>query len=291
MDKTMREPESSRLNNLLSANNKLFLDIREYSMVEAQDKEYASTMMTLKDKMNGILTASLDLLFPPSCPSCKTVTGNTDKPLCGECFSQLKFIKTPYCSCCGRILSGGEENHLCGDCIKSSWAFDKARSIFSYEDVIAGLIHNLKYFGETTGIETIGWVSRQTAIIDDFDNSDFIIPVPLHIKRLRQRGFNQAQVLAKSIFPDARKKIRTDLLARQTDTQSQTGLSGKERRTNLNNAFFVKKPSALSKKNLLLFDDVFTTGSTVHECARALKTAGANRVEVLTICRADKIFS
>lgn len=175
--------------------------------------------------------------------------------------------------------------------MKSSWAFDKARSLFAYEEIIARLVHELKYSGKTTGLETIRWLSRQTAIIDDFDNPDFIIPVPLHIKRLRQRGFNQALVLAKSIFPDDRKKIRTDLLTRQTDTQSQTGLSGKERRTNLNNAFFAKEPSALTEKNLLIFDDVFTTGSTVHECARTLKAAGANRVEVLTICRADKTLS
>ncbi len=243
------------------------------------------------EKLREIIKASLTLLFPPTCPCCKKMTGNNSQPLCGECFAQLKFIKTPYCSCCGRVFSGSGENHLCGDCLKSSWAFDKARSIFSYEKIIARLIHELKYSGKTTGLETIGWLSRQTAIIDDFDNPDFIIPVPLHIKRLRQRGFNQAQVLAKSIFPDDKKKIRTDLLIRQTDTQSQTGLSGKQRRKNLKNAFIVKNPSEITGRNILILDDVFTTGSTVNECAKALKIAECKRIEILTICRADKTLT
>jgi len=247
--------------------------------------------MMVKKKLKDIVTSSLDLLFPPSCSCCKEMTEGSNRFLCEKCFSQLKFIKSPYCTYCGRSFSGGSANHLCGDCLKSSWAFDKARSLFAYEEIIAKLIHELKYSGKTTGLETISWLSRQTAIIDDFDDLDFIIPVPLHIKRLRQRGFNQALVLARSIFSNNRKKIRTDLLARQTDTQSQTGLTGKKRRTNLTNAFFVKKPSALTKKNLLLFDDVFTTGSTTHECARTLKAAGANRVEVLTVCRAEKTLS
>ncbi len=112
--------------------------------------------------MNEVVRAGLDLLFPPSCPVCNKMTGNADRFLCGECFSQLKFIKTPYCSCCGRIFPGSGDNHLCGDCLKSLWAFDKARSIFSYEQVIAGLIHNLKYSGKTTRIDTIGWLSRQS---------------------------------------------------------------------------------------------------------------------------------
>ncbi len=248
-------------------------------------------MMTLKGKMNEVVTAGMDLLFPPSCPLCKKMTGKADRLLCGECFSRLKFMRTPYCSCCGRVFPGRGENHLCGDCLQSSWAFGKARSLFSYEQVIAGLIHNLKYSGDMSGLETFRWLSEQSDVLHEFDNPDFILPVPLHINRLRQRGFNQAQLLAKAIFPGDSKKIRPDLLTRQTDTLSQTGLSGRERRKNLKHAFIAEKPSALAERNLLILDDVFTTGSTVHECAKVLKVAGANRVEVLTICRAEKIFS
>ena len=248
-------------------------------------------MITMKEKLKNVATASMDLLFPPSCSYCKEITGGINRFLCVECFSQLKFIKAPYCTCCGRDFYSGSDNHLCGDCLKSSWNFDKARSIFAYEEIIAGLIHGLKYSGDMTGLETLQHLSRQSPVSDDLSIPDFILPVPLHIKRLRERGFNQALMLEKKIFPEEKEKIRYNILLRQTDTPTQTGLSGKERRENLKNAFIVKRPSEIIGKNILILDDVFTTGSTVNECAKVLKTAGCKRIEVLTICRADKILS
>jgi len=252
------------------------------------DKEYTFMMMTKREKLKDIVTACLDLLFPPSCSYCKKITGGNDRHLCVECFSQLKFIKAPYCTCCGRAFSSGNDNHLCGYCLKSSWNFDKARSFFAYEEIIADLIHGLKYSGKMIGLETFWHLSRQSRISDDLSIPDFILPVPLHIKRLRGRGFNQALLLAKKLFPEEKEKIRHDILLRQTDTPTQTGLSGIERRKNLKNAFIVKRPSEITDRNILILDDVFTTGSTVNECAKTLKTAGCKRVEVLTICRADK---
>jgi len=141
------------------------------------------------------------------------------------------------------------------------------------------------------GLEAIGWLSGQSTLLQDIDTPDIILPVPLHIKRLRQRGFNQALVLARRLFFDDRKKLRFNLLSRQADTASQTGLSGIERRKNLKNAFRVESPSKIAGRQILIIDDVFTTGSTVNECAKALKAAGAKRVDVLTICRADKFGS
>ncbi len=199
-------------------------------------------------------------------------------------------MKTPYCTCCGRSFSSGHENHLCGDCLKSSWNFDRARSIVVYEDIIAGLIHELKYSGSMCGLKAFQDLSRHSPVRDDLSTADLILPVPLHIKRLRQRGFNQALLLAKSLFPDAGAKIHYDILFRQTNTPTQTGLSGRERRKNLKNAFIVKKASEISGRNILIIDDVFTTGSTVNECAGVLKKKGCKRVEILTICRAEKIL-
>jgi len=238
-----------------------------------------------------VVEAGLDLLFPPSCSYCKETTGVDDSPLCLKCFSQLKFIKPPYCTCCGRTFSSGNENHLCGDCLKLSWHFDKARSIFVYEKIIAGLLHSLKYSGDMAGLETFQHLSQQSPILDDLRIPDVILPVPLHIKRLRGRGFNQALLLAKNLFTEEKEKIQHDILLRQTDTPTQTGLSGKERRKNLNNAFVIKRPSEIIGRSILIIDDVYTTGSTVNECAKALKTAGCKRVEVLTICRVDKTLA
>ncbi len=246
--------------------------------------------MTMKEKFKTVVTASLDLFFPPFCSSCRKAVEDSDKPLCEKCLSQLKFMKTPYCTCCGKSFSSGNKNHLCGDCLKSSWNFDKARSIVLYEDIIAGLIHELKYSGSMSGLKTFQHLSRQSPVRDDLTTADLILPVPLHIKRLRHRGFNQALLLAKSLFPNAREKIRYDLLFRQTNTPTQTGLSGRERRKNVKNAFVVTKPSEISGRNILIIDDVFTTGSTVNECAGALKKNGCKRVEILTICRAERAF-
>lgn len=240
-------------------------------------------------RMKKTFMAGLDLLFPPSCPCCKRMICTAKTSLCADCFSQLKFIQIPYCNCCGKEFPGGGENHLCGDCLKSSWQFDKARSFFAYEGIIAGLIHNLKYSGEMNGLEAFKWLSGQSVLLSDLAAPDFILPVPLHIKRLRQRGFNQALLLARYLFPDEKKKIRYDILLRKMNTISQTTLSGRERRKNLKNAFFVERASEIAGKNILLVDDVFTTGATADECARVLKIAGAVKVEVLTICRADKI--
>lgn len=240
--------------------------------------------------LRELMTAGLTLLFPPSCPCCRKMLEDSEQLLCEDCFEQLKFIKKPYCSCCGKVFTGGEENHLCGVCLQSRWKFDKVRSFFAYEEIIAGLIHKLKYSGDMTGLETLRWLGEQNDVLHDLDTPDYILPVPLHVKRLRKRGFNQALVLARSLFPDEKKKIRYDILLRTGDTPSQTGLSGKERRKNLKKAFVIEKASEVAGKNILLVDDVFTTGATANECANALKAAGCETVNVLTICRADKMF-
>jgi len=239
-------------------------------------------------RLRKIISAGLTLLFPPACPCCKGITEDHCQPLCRECFTQLKFIETPYCSCCGRVFYGNGENHLCGVCLQSPWAFDKARSFFIYEKIIAKLIHDLKYSGETTGISALRWLSKQSDLLGDLKTPDLIIPVPLHIKRLRKRGFNQSLVLARNLFPEEKEKIRHDILLRKADTPTQAGLSGSKRRKNLKNAFAVQQIPEVTGKTILILDDVFTTGSTANECAKALKAADCKRVEVVTICRSDK---
>ena len=257
----------------------------------AAGKDYDLTMKNMKEKLKDVITASLDLLFPPSCPSCNTMTESADRSLCTDCFSQLQFIETPYCTFCGKAFSSGVGNHLCGDCLKSSWNFDQARSIFAYEKIIASLIHRLKYSEEMTSLATFRYLGKQSPVVNDLTPPDLILPIPLHIKRLRGRGFNQSLLLAKEIFPEETEKIQYDILLRQKETPTQTGLSGKERRKNLKNAFVVKRAAELTGRNILMVDDVFTTGATVNECAKVLKKTGCNRVEVLTVCRVDKIFS
>lgn len=244
-------------------------------------------MITIQE----ICSASLDLLFPPSCTCCRKVIPVGSNPLCMDCLTRLKFIHPPYCPCCGTMFPGDGENHLCGTCLQSSPCFDKARSLFHYEDTIARLIYDLKYAGKTTGLDTLHWLSTKNTILNDLHTAEVILPVPLHLKRLRQRGFNQALILARSLFPAELDKIHHDVLVRKANTPFQTGLSGKQRRRNLKNAFRIEKPGIIAGKNILLVDDVFTTGSTVSECCKILKAAEAGKIQVLTLARVAEFGS
>lgn len=246
-------------------------------------------MVLMKELLKKVFGPSIDLLYPPSCPVCKEIT-NDSTCLCRSCLEQLKFIRPPYCSCCGREFPGDGEIHLCGGCLQSPWAFHSARAFFQYEDVIAGLIHRLKYAGDFSGLAVLAHICRKSPLLPIMERYDYLLPVPLHLKRLRQRGFNQSLVLAKTIFPTEKEKIRFDLLIRQTETSSQAGLNGAERKRNVKGAFTVTYPSKVNGLNLLLFDDVFTTGTTVNECSKVLMAAGAGNVDVLTICRADRFL-
>jgi ComF family protein len=131
-------------------------------------------------------------------------------------------------------------------------------------------------------------LKKLSPIPEDMVKPDLVLPVPLHIKRLRRRGFNQASLLAVSFFPEEKKKIKNTILFRKRETVPQTGLNGSLRRKNIKNAFFVEAPEQVKGKNIVLIDDVFTTGTTVNECAKVLVKAGAKQVDVLTLARAEK---
>jgi len=174
---------------------------------------------------------------------------------------------------------------LCSSCMNLSLYYNRARSLFIYDDRVTDLVHSLKYKCNTSGLATFATLKRKSSSLKDLPRADFIFPVPLHAKRLRQRGYNQALLLARSFFDKEKNKIKNDILVRSRNTHPQTGLSGVERRKNLRNAFFVKDQKMISGKNILLVDDVFTTGTTVNECARVLIKAGARNVDVLTLSR------
>jgi ComF family protein len=136
------------------------------------------------------------------------------------------------------------------------------------------------------GLATFAALARQYLRYQPLSQPDVILPVPLHTKRLRQRGFNQAFILGKKIFPEWRDKIDPHALVRHHWTQPQTELSATERYKNVKNAFKVAKPEKIKHKKILLVDDVFTTGATVNECARILLRSQASEVVVFTFARA-----
>ena len=233
------------------------------------------------------LQALADLCFPPSCLNCGISLQQSSILFCDSCLLKIKFINEPYCACCGILFPSGE-SHLCALCLKKSWNFTRARSVIVYNDTAAKAILGLKFGGRKAALKTFEKFKQQCSPCRDLVAPDCIIPVPLHRNRLRRRGFNQSLLLAMAFYPGEKKKIRKTALQRKRDTVPQTGLDGLSRRKNMRDAFLVKRETDVYGKKIVLVDDVFTTGTTVNECARALKQAGAAQVDVLTLARVAK---
>ncbi len=236
--------------------------------------------------MTSFIAACKELLFPAFCLACgRQLSGWRLPLLCRDCGAEVPFVRPPLCPCCGLPCNSGPD-HFCGNCLTKTFAFDRARAALLYREPVVSLIHSLKFAGHLTGLATMAALARDAAGYRDLAAPDLILPVPLHPQRLRERGFNQALLLARACFPEQSRKINVDLLVRRRATLPQTRLNGKERRRNLAAAFTVTRPDSLKNKKILLIDDVFTTGSTVHECAATLRRAGAARIEVFTLARA-----
>ncbi len=225
----------------------------------------------------------LDLLFPPICAACgKQSMGLC---LCKACREKIRYLSSPLCERCGMLfLPENGEDHLCGACIKNPPPFSLVRSVCLYSAPVNTLLHGLKYRGDRT---TLSALSQIVAPFDftTFSSVDFIVPVPLFGKRLRQRGLNQSVLLARLFFPDKKAAVVPGLIVRIRDTLPQTGLDGARRRQNLRMAFAVPKGEALKGKRICLVDDVFTTGTTIRECTKALLRAGASEVRAVTMAR------
>ena len=240
----------------------------------------------------------LDILFPNNCPSCKTIPVEREY-LCTTCFSDIKFIDNwSYCGKCGipfgffsedtadvELLEESEDN-LCSKCLKDTYTFDRARSIAIYDGRIRDLIIGLKYESKLSFSNTILDILTDNfpCDLDDFDS---LVPVPLHINRLRHREYNQSVVIAKGLAKHFSVNCDVFGLKRIRDTRAQIDFKNEdERRRNVKGAFSVTDQDRFKGKSVLLIDDVFTSGSTTDECSKILLKSGAYRVQVLTLARA-----
>jgi len=233
----------------------------------------------------------VNFIFSANCRICnKPLSSLKEKYICKECFSKIDFIIPPYCDKCGKVLleSFSEiEKPLCTECQTIKRYFYKARVVGVYEGTLRESIHIFKFEKKISMHKPLGDLlvnylkTHQKELIEE---TDFIIPVPLHRKRLRARGFNQAQILCMYIGKYFNLPLNLDL-KRIKFTTPQVNLRREERLQNIKGAFEVKKPSGVVDKNLLLVDDVFTTGATVNECSKVLIKAGAKKVFVLTLAR------
>lgn len=239
----------------------------------------------MRTALQNLLEALYELLFPACCLGCKKQLGFCRPPLlCEDCQAGVSLISPPCCPCCG---SPGAES-LCPACLRHPFAFDRARSLLLYQDPVNSLVLRLKFGGDLTGLTTFTALAEQADAAALLREPDLILPVPLHIRRLRWRGFNQSLLIAKACFPAWKDKIQPDLLQRHRPTAPQTQLGGAERRSNLDGAFRLRDLQTARDKRILLVDDVFTTGSTLNECAKVLRAAGAAEIEAFTLARAVK---
>ena len=236
--------------------------------------------------MKTLLASCQELVFPSSCLGCGRRLFWRRLPLfCDDCLAGIPALASPRCQCCGAPFPGGAD-HLCGPCLRDTFAFDLARAALAYQPPITVLISALKFQGQLTGLASLAALARSSTAIRELSPPELILPVPLHHHRLRERGFNQALLLARACFPEHRALIHTGVLHRHRATVPQTSLSGTLRRKNLAGSFSLIQPQMVTNRNILLVDDVFTTGQTVHECAKVLRKATAGRIEVFTLARA-----
>jgi ComF family protein len=235
----------------------------------------------------------LDFVLPPRCPACAERVFDHDS-FCGICWSSLSLITAPQCSSCGRPFDADiDEGAICGACLDSPPLYDIARSAFLYEgkgrQIILSLKNNRSFVG-TRALSKLMMASLSNAYTDH--HFDVIVPVPLHPFRLLTRRFNQSQLLAIALSKRMDIQMDAGLLVRTKHRPKQGKLKRKERGKNVRGVFRVppKYKHKIEGRNILLVDDVITTGSTVNECAKILKEVGAKTVTVTTLARADRLI-
>lgn len=237
--------------------------------------------------LGDLLKNLVNIVYPKACLICKAkpkTASSSDNFVCPECWAKAKRNMPPFCSSCGRHLQRPLQK-ICAPCIRRPLHFDRAFSPFVYEGVIKELIHQFKYknknyLGADLSRLMFEFIREYNLPLDYLDS---VVPVPLHKTRLREREFNQAHVLSRHIAEKSHKPLLEDCLNRRRPGRTQTELEAQERFLNVRDAFAVAKNELVKGKNILLVDDVLTSGATCSEAAKTLKKAGANIVFVLTL--------
>lgn len=233
-------------------------------------------------RLRKFWNSCLDLLFPPA-PCCffcqRHLTGQAE--VCLDCLHSISHPEGPLCRRCGRPLLVSAP---CPHCAEKNWAFSQARSVGPYSGDLRLAVHRLKFRNQQASARLLAQLMFQSIEANWWPELDGIVPVPLHSQRLRQRGYNQAELLAYELSLLSHRPMQL-LLERRHPTPAQIGLSQQQRRLNMQGAFRVAiggQPH-LQGKRLLLVDDVLTTGSTLDACASTLRQAGCQEVRAVTV--------
>lgn len=226
--------------------------------------------------LNDVFWKCIDWIYPPVCCTC----GAIGRLLCNSCYSQIAFIKSPGCIYCGEPIRSGS---ICTRCKQQTPNFSKLRSLAYYSGPLREAIVSLKYH-RNIGLGSFFAPALCEIIVNEKWNIDLITAIPLSANRKKERGYNQAEIIAKPIARTMNLPYSDKSVYRNKHTSSQVGLSVKERQLNMKDAFKAD-PNVVKDKSILLIDDVATTGATMDACAKALLDAGCRQVFGLTLAK------
>jgi ComF family protein len=221
----------------------------------------------------------------PVCPSCKRVMFFKDDIVCHRCRSKLHYASQTICAKCG--ASSGAST-FCHDCL-SGYALTAGICMYHYDDVSSAVIKDFKYGKNKAGAYLCGqYLADKLKTADWMETVDLVTYVPCSPEKEKTRGYNQSYMIACGIAEKYAIIIGDDILVKTVETKDQIGLRFEERFENVKGAFAVTDPQAVCGKNILIADDVFTSGATLNECARALRTAGASQIYFAAVAYADQ---
>ncbi|MBS6396818.1 MAG: ComF family protein [Clostridiales bacterium] len=225
----------------------------------------------------------IGLLFPRRCPVCHEIVEEPGELACGICRTRLSYVREPACRKCGKPLLT-EEQEYCMDCGRKKHAFRQGRAPLVYDAVMRDSIARYKYGGRREyaafyAEEILRRCAREAVLW----KAEVLVPIPLHPARRRKRGYNQAELLAKELSVRTGIPVDSRLLRRVKNTHAQKELNDQERRANLKNAFSVRE-GRIPYKNIILVDDIYTTGTTMDEAAGELRKKGVQTIYFLCIC-------
>ena len=241
--------------------------------------------------IRNILLGFLDILYPRHCFACDSSLHEEENThICENCLEIVKQTDAKRCSKCGLKLGPGitPSEKGCHECKARNLGFEKSFFVSDNAGPVRALIHQFKYKKHICLAIPLGSLLINLLDQKTICEIDFVVPVPLHWKKKRERGFNQSELMAKKVCKRLSVPISINNLHRVNNTLSQTQLSYLQRQKNVKNAFMVKAPEVFSQKNVLLIDDILTTGMTASECAKSLKNAGANKIFFIALARSKR---
>ena len=233
--------------------------------------------------LRDIFETAVVFLYPAKCRVCEISLEVTSLPyICANCWHDIQFLEPPWCDICGTPNVNG----LCDECAISPPRYGKLRSIAFYQTTLQQAIHLFKFEEKKVFAQhLIQLINAHIPMDCTIGEYDFILPIPIHKKRLRKRGFNQATLLAKGVAQMEGVPLLTGTLVRHRHTAAQSSLGMDARQQNIIGAFEIRNSDVIYNRRILIIDDVFTTGATIREAVNELWKAHPAEIDVLTLAR------